>query len=577
MWNGSLGKMERWGALLMSKKIVDAVQARVEKEAAILAKKKAEKLASDIRKSSDIEIRKLAISDEDLLGYLNENIAGAAKLYCRLHRGSVVFVKYWERFLIWNKHHWEEDDYDVAYQLTEDICELYMRLADKYQVLADEAGNKNESAAYQRITDTAMRKVSSFRDPTGQEKIIKMIRRIRNPLIALPKHFDIRHYEKAAPNGVIDLRTGSLREGRPEDYMLKHIVTEYDTALFTDVVEHGTDPCPVSNAYLLSSMDGNAEVVEFIWRLLGWGLITERLDHKFIIFWGEHGRNGKDTLIKLVTETLGLELSGDANVEMLLQQQQSKNSSAPSPDIMALRGMSLAWFNEAEENQSFAMAKLKKLTGGGYITARGLQDKLQTTWKQTHLSIMATNELPRAKADDAAFWQRALIIKWPLSFVDDPKENYERPADKDLEKKLMAEKKGVLVRLVLGAMQYLLIGLAVPDVVKGWVNEQRDNIDELGQFIKDWCIFEPRTEDIAAYTMKVRASDLYDAFCIWYSANKDKKRVISPRVFGEMCSKKDIPKKQSNGIWRLGITLTEQAWDELEEFRASKASSKSFQ
>ena len=143
--------------------------------------------------------------------------------------------------------------------------------------------------------------------------------------------------------------------------------------------------------------------MDFIWRLLGYGLITERRDHIFTIMWGEHGRNGKDTLIKLVTHVLGQTLSGDVPVEMFLQMQQTRNSSAPSPDVLALRGMCVAWINEAEEGQRFALAKLKKLTGGGYITARGLQDKLQTTWLQTHLPIMTTNELPKAKADDAAF------------------------------------------------------------------------------------------------------------------------------------------------------------------------------
>lgn len=550
------------------------VKARVAEEESVMAEKR-KALTEDVRRASGIDARKASISTDDLLGYLNENTAGAAKLYARLFRGVVVYVRHWERYLIWTGHHWADDDYFVVYQLVADICDLYLRLADAYREKADETRDKDEAAAYNSIADKAMRKVSSFQDVHGQDNLLKMVLRIRNPLIALPEHFDILHYEKATPNGVIDLRTGMLRPGRPEDYLLKFIRTEYDTALFTAAVEHGEDPCPMTSAYLVSSMDGNRELADFIWRLMGWGLITERIDHKFIIFWGEHGRNGKDTLIKAMTETLGKDLSGDVDVAMILQQQQTKNSSAPSPDVMALRGMSLAWFNEAEENQHFAMAKLKKITGGGYITARGLQDKNQTTWKQTHLSIMTTNELPRAKADDAAFWQRALIIKWPLSFVDDPQEVYERPADKDLEKKVLSEKKGILVRLVLGAMDYLRNGLNVPETVKVWVREQRTGWDDMQQFIDDWCHFEPRTEDISSYTSKIRASDLYDAFCIWFSENKDKKRVVSPRQFSDMCGKKDIPKKQSNGVWRLGITLTDEAWDRLDESRSR--ASKSFQ
>ncbi len=245
------------------------------------------------------------------------------------------------------------------------------------------------------------------------------------------------------PIGVVDLRTGELHDGRPEDYLLNACLTEYDPELLK--LE---DPCPETNAFLLRSMNGNQRLVDFIWRILGYGLIRDRKDHVFIIFWGEHGRNGKDTLLKLVTHVLGLALSGDVQVEMFLQQQQSKSSSSPTPDVLALRGMSIAWINEAEDGQKFALAKLKKLTGGGFITARGLMDKQQTTWLQTHLPIMTTNELPKAKAEDAAFWQRAHIVKWELSFVDDPKEPFERQADKYLDGKIQAEAKSVLARMI---------------------------------------------------------------------------------------------------------------------------------
>ena len=57
----------------------------------------------------------------------------------------------------------------------------------------------------------------------------------------------------------------------------------------------------------------------------------------------------------------------------------------------------------SEEGQRFALAKLKKLTGGGYVTARGLQDKQQTTWLQTHLPIMTTNELPKPRPTTPRF------------------------------------------------------------------------------------------------------------------------------------------------------------------------------
>ena len=534
-----------------------------EMKAKVEARRKQEAAARAEKGRKPVEVSKIEISNDDLLGYFNENRVGDAKLYSRLHRGTVIYVKYWDRFLIWGGHHWIEDDFDMAAQRIEDVCELYLRLAESKQAEAAEETDKNERAKIEGLASAVLRRVSQLRDTPGQDKLLQMLRRIRDPLVVLPKQIDQQHYVKACPNGVIDLRTGELRPGRPDEYILNAIVTEYDPELLRK-----DDPCPETNRFLLSSMDGDQELVDFIWRLLGYGLITERRDHIFTIMWGEHGRNGKDTLIKLVTHVLGQTLSGDVPVEMFLQMQQTRNSSAPSPDVLALRGMCVAWINEAEEGQRFALAKLKKLTGGGYITARGLQDKLQTTWLQTHLPIMTTNELPKAKADDAAFWTRAVLIKWPLSFVERPEQPYERPADKDLNEKIGAEAKGVLARMVRGSMEYLRDGLKIPDKVREWTREQRASWDDVGLFLSEWCISESHQANPANYTLKVNDTDLHEAFCIWYARYRDRRYSISAKKFAEALNKKDIAYKRSNGSWRLGIDLTDEARKELDSHRA---------
>lgn len=529
------------------------VAQRVEQEKAARAEK--------AKAVTPVPIRQLEISDEDVLAYLHENRVGDAKLYARLHRGSVIYVKHWERFLVWGGHHWIEEEFGEAARRIEGVCELYLRLAERKQTEADEA-DRDDKPKIQSLADAALRRATLLRDIPGHEKILLMIRRIHDPLIVLPKHIDKQHYAKACPNGVIDLRTGELRPGKPEEYLLNAIDTEYDPALL-----EVDDPCPETNAFLLRSMDGDQELVDFIWRLLGYGLITERRDHIFTIFWGEHGRNGKDTLNKLITHVLGQSLSGDVPVEMFLQMQQTRNSSAPSPDVLALRGMCIAWVNEAEEGQRFALAKLKKLTGGGYITARGLQDKLQTSWLQTHLPIMMTNELPKAKADDAAFWARAVLVKWPLSFVDDPKEPHERQADKNLDEKLQAEARGVLARLVRGSIDYLRDGLNIPEKVKTWTREQRASWDDVGLFMVDWCELEPHQENPDHYVTRISAADLHEAFCLWYAKNRDKRFSISAKKFAEMLNKKNIPSKRSNGTQRLGIRLNAEGENALAEAR----------
>ena len=93
-----------------------------------------------------VEVSKIEITNDDLLAYFHENRVGDAKLYSRLHRGTVIYVKYWDRFLIWGGHHWIEDDFDMAAQRIEDVCELYLRLAESKQAEAEEETDRDVRA-----------------------------------------------------------------------------------------------------------------------------------------------------------------------------------------------------------------------------------------------------------------------------------------------------------------------------------------------------------------------------------------------------------------------------------------------
>ena len=187
---------------------------------------------------------------------------------------------------------------------------------------------------------------------------------------------------------------------------------------------------------------------------------------------------------------------------------------------------------------------------------------------------MTTNELPKAKADDAAFWSRAHIVKWGLSFVDDPQQPGERQADKNLDEKIQAEAKGVLVRMVQGAMEYLRDGLKVPQEVKDWTKAQRETWDDIGQFFTECCQQETHQNNPAKYALRVAASDLHDAYCIWYAENKDKRYSISAKAFAQLLNKKDIDVVRSNGTWRLGIDLKPEWKDRIAQRRAEEEAKK---
>jgi putative DNA primase/helicase len=67
---------------------------------------------------------------------------------------------------------------------------------------------------------------------------------------------------------------------------------------------------------------------------------------------------------------LGNRLHVRINVRMLMEQKFARQSAQPEPDLMALRGARLAYASEASQKMSIDQAKIKDMTGGGYITAR---------------------------------------------------------------------------------------------------------------------------------------------------------------------------------------------------------------
>ena len=76
-------------------------------------------------------------------------------------------------------------------------------------------------------------------------------------------------------------------------------------------------------------------------------------------------------------------------------------------------------------------------------------------------------------------------------------------------------------------------------------------------------------ERIEDYKTSISATDLHEAFCLWYARYKDKRFSISAKKFSDLLNKKEIPAKRSNGIRRLGITLTPDAELELQKARDS--------
>ena len=435
-----------------------------------------------------------------LLNCLYANRAGDATLYAALHRSSFAFVHLWGRWLKFNGHHWEEDiNNSRARAAVERICEEYQRIFEEVEDAKDSESD---------LAKLVRKRLNVLRDKSGRENVLEMAAfHIDEPLAIYGDELDKQEYLLACPNGVIDLRTGASVPGQPEQYLLNACPVPW-TGLDT--------PSPNFDSFLYSSLGEDEEMARYMLRLLGYGLLGNRDEHIWAIFHGPRGRNGKDTLMKIMFKVLGYRLAIRVPTAMLMQQTFQRSSSQPEPDIIALRGAKLAFASEGEAGQKIAMSKLKDLTGGSLITARGINDKHMTTWQQTHLLFFLTNEVPKMKSDDDAFWTRSHFIHWPIRFVDNPQTPDERKRDPRIFQKMEDELPGILARLVEGCLDYMDQGLAPPEKVLPYTKEQRDQFDDIGQFLREACIQESPPAAGQKWKTMIPVAELL-AICNWWS------------------------------------------------------------
>lgn len=300
-------------------------------------------------------------------------------------------------------------------------------------------------------------------------------------------------------NGVIDLRTGTLRPGEPGDYIQAVIPTNYNPDA----------KAPRWEQFLLEIFDGDEELARYVKRLFGMALIGDAEFKQYLVLLVGAGRNGKDTFLKVLNRVLGEDVCRKITSSVLIDSGFTRSAGAPSPEVMDLRGKRLVYAAETGEGHAFDVSRVKDLTGGGDLKGRALYGKHEVQFAASHMIVLETNTPPVADAADKAFWYRVRLIRFPLSFVPDPVTDNERPEEKGLSGRLLAEAEGVLAWLVEGCREYIAAGYRLDDPASVMVGVEtyRRSQDMLADFIEECCVESQQSS--------VGATALYDAFCMW--------------------------------------------------------------
>jgi putative DNA primase/helicase len=322
------------------------------------------------------------------------------------------------------------------------------------------------------------------------------------------------------PNGTLELRTGTLREHRREDYITKLCPVPYDA----------TATCPRWEQFLQEIMAGRQDMVDFLQRLLGYALTGDVSEQILTILHGK-GANGKTTLTNTILEMLGADYAMKAAPELLMV----RRGEAHPTERADLFGKRLVLCLETDQGGRLAEALVKDLTGGDRQRARRMREDF---WEftPTHKLLLATNHKPMIQGTDHAVWRRVRLVPFTVTLGRDRQ-------DKRLPEKLRQELPGILAWSVRGCLEWQRSGLGEPAAVVEATAGYRRELDALHSFLDECCHVGPH--------YRARAANLYGVYCCWCADNHEVP--MSQRAFGMALTEREFERYTDNGVKYRGL------------------------
>ncbi len=438
---------------------------------------------------------------------LTANECGDAGLFKKQWGEDYIFDPDEKCFYVWRGMFWSVDKEMTRYQKLEIVADQYSLAANQMHSISSKSEKDKE-----QLFKCLQERTKSLKTIRRMKSVLEMASSgsLSNGGLAFDKVWDNATGYLPCANGLVDLKTGNLLEPRRNHFIRKNSPLTYDPSA----------RCPLFTQFILEVMGGREHLAKFLKRLCGYISIGHPIEHIFVFFYGAMGRNGKGTLVRLISKALA-HLARNLQSELLLQQRNPPSSGAARPDLINLEGTRFAFFSEINEGRTLDSAVVKNLSGGDRVVGRQLYQS-EKDFSPTHTLVLQANHRPKAAADDHALWSRAILIPFDITFVKHPKLPNERKIDVHLEEKLERELPGILRWIVEGAIEYYQNGLLIPDEVRSAVEEYRTENDGIGMFIKEKCI-----KDSTFSTPRGNFTKAVQAFCLEQGFNSPNAREIN--------------------------------------------------
>jgi putative DNA primase/helicase len=326
------------------------------------------------------------------------------------------------------------------------------------------------------------------------------------------------------PDGFVDLTTGKLHS--PDPQRMINMSTTVTPA------PPGTEH-PIWTRFLDEVTNKDRELQRYLQQRAGYWLTADTSRENFNFLHGP-GENGKGTFLKTIGAIVG-DYHVVAPIGMFLA---SKHEGHPT-ELARLENVRLVTAIETEKGRSWALAKLKMLTGNDRkIPARFCNQNFFEFEPRFKLCFVGNHKPRIAHVDDALIRRLDLV---PFTF---------KPAKRDthLKEKLVAEYPAILRWMIDGWLDSQANGVVRPNVVRAATEEYLAAENIIRIWIDDCCEL--------GSNHKEKLSDLFAGWRTWAEARNE--YVGTSRDLKESLGRIDgikLPKRRGSGIWIFGIKL----------------------
>lgn len=459
---------------------------------------------------------------------------GNAERFAERNKGKLLFCATLG-WLFWAGKGWARDDSGVH---------LNEALKATVRGIADEADALRNSGADQKIGNGWLSdKIAAWAVRSEAMARMRAIAEIARSMLAIEASaFDADPFAFNVANGTLKIAKRDygpyveLHPHDPADLITKLSHIRYDPAA----------RCPRFDRFMdevQPDASGGCEVRRFLYQWSGLSLTGDTSEHRVVFNHGE-GRNGKSVFASIISFIAG-DYAKILPIETFLDSGPQHGSQA-RPDLASLPGVRMLITSEAKKTARFNEVFVKFISGGDKLSARHLHKEFFTFTPQAKLTFLG-NRVPKIEADDAAFWSRFILVKWPIVI---PPERQ----DSRLVEVLKAEASGILNRLLDGLCAWLDQGLTIsPSVAKATADHRR-NGDPLGQFL------EACTRRVPG--KRIGAMALHSVFVAWAKANGEAE--WSPKGLSIALRERGLVALKSSCTYWLDIELTKGATDFFE-------------